>query len=280
MTMPSMPSVSSPTISPPSAPVIRQNESTPSKKGDAESKKSESAKTDAAAQSKTLTASSLINLNSLIAGGSLSSLNEDNNTNSMNSLLSLSNLITGKSDINDIISNSQTGTLTSSASSNTSLIILNQILEQLSQLNEELEQLKKENSTLSQTEQTQLHSEKTESRIKLLRFSVNGYSVLDTCKTIYFSTPDRDGSFLCTADREYYADGILRKETFYMLFTSIGNNVYNTAVKVVQDYLHEYSFVYQLAQKENLQAVRTGNLMSLIIDEKNWKMDFLIDLYR
>lgn len=272
-----MPSVSSPSITSPSSPVIKKNESsqTPVKE---ETKTTSPTETGL---SKTLTASSLSSINSLISGGSLSSLLEDEaNTDSMSSLLSISNLITGKTDINSLLKQDSSSSASHSDSASSSLL-LKQILAQLSSLNEELALIKKENTQLSQqlahNEEIKTFAQ-TENPAKILRFSVNGYSVLDTCKTIYFSIPDEDGSFLCTADREYYADGNTRKETFYMLFTRTGKNSYDAAVSVIQDYLNEFSFVYQLSQKKSISAQRTGNLVSIIIDEPVWKLDLLITL--
>jgi TolA-binding protein len=273
-----MPSISSPSITSPSSPVIKKNESsqTPVKE---ETKTTSPTETGL---SKTLTASSLSSINSLISGGSLSSLLENEaTTDSMSSLLSISNLITGKTDINSLLKQNTTSSALSLTESTPSSILLNQIVKQLSSLNEELELIKKENSQLSQQISDNEGKQTIPQEVntgRLLRFSVNGYSVLDTCKTIYFSTPDEDGSFLCTADREYYADGVTRKETFYMLFTRTGKNSYDAAVSVIQDYLNEFSFVYQLSQKKSISAQRTGNLVSIIIDEPVWKLDLLITL--
>lgn len=279
MSMPSMPSVSSPSITSPSAPVLKRNESTQTSAKDEKKKDSE----DGEDLSKALTASSLSSINSLISNGTLSSLAEDeSNADNMSSLLSISNLISGKTDINSLLKQNTSSSALSLAESTPSSILLNQIVKQLSSLNEELELIKKkENSQLSQQISVNEEKRTVPQEVKtgrLLRFSVNGYSVLDTCKTIYFSTPDEDGSFLCTADREYYADGVTRKETFYMLFTRSGKNSYDASVSVIQDYLNEYSFVYQLSQRTSITAVKTGSLISITIDEPVWKLDFLISL--
>lgn len=287
ISMPSMPSVSAPSITSPSRPQITNTGNTQSDKNTTSSKTSE-----AESLSTALTASSLSSINSLLSDGTLSSLiGEETGSTSLTSLLSLSSLVSGKTDINSLLDQTASGTAASAAGSGTSLIVLNKILEQLTKINGELELLKKENTALSEKLASSSSSaafiDKTNSvsdnpdatkESLLLRFTVNGYNVLETCKTLYFSTPDKDGSFLCTGDREYTANGTLRKETFYMLFTSSGKNTYEVAVRVLQDYLNEYSFVYQLAMKENLQAVKKGNLIYLIVDETLWKLDFLISL--
>lgn len=117
---------------------------------------------------------------------------------------------------------------------------------------------------------------------KILRFSVNGYNILNTCRKIYISTEDENNSMLITGDRRYLSDGKIRSETFYIYFkpqsysSSLSN--YSYAVKVNQDYLNEYSFLYQMSKKENLTVSRTGNLLAVSSSDLNWQLDFLIDI--
>ena len=123
-------------------------------------------------------------------------------------------------------------------------------------------------------------AEKASSRI--LRFSVNNYDILKTCGKIYISDIQHDGSFLVTGDRRYMSDGKHRTETFHMLFkNSSGEHSavnYNAATSVTQDYLNEYSFLYQLSKRPQLSAVRTGNLVTMRTNDQDWKMELLIDL--
>lgn len=256
--MPSMPSISAPSITSPSAPILQTSENTT---------KTETAETRTNTLSNNVTAASLLNLTSLDTDGSLSSLlQDDSDSSSLNDLLSLSNIISGNTDINSLLS-STTQSSTNTQASSTAL--LNTILEKLSVLTEQIEQLKKETPVSS--ERSALSIPET----NLLRFSVNGYNVLATCTAIFFSTPDEDGSFLCTGDREYMANGIKRKETFYMLFSTSGNNTFDVAVNVMQDYLNEYSFLYQLSKREHISAVKNSNMVSIIIDDPLWKLNFL-----
>ena len=44
------------------------------------------------------------------------------------------------------------------------------------------------------------------------------------------------------------------------------------------DYENQYSYLYQLAQKNALSADRTGNLVTLRINDGVWKMDLLLSL--
>lgn len=124
--------------------------------------------------------------------------------------------------------------------------------------------------------------QKATRRSHMLRFMINGYNVLQTCRTIYISDMQEDGSFLVTGDRKYMSDGKARTETFHLLFkaqekdTSAGS--YSSAAQVTQDSLNPNSFLYQLSQKKNLTASRTGSLVSMRTDEKDWKLELLIDL--
>lgn len=119
-------------------------------------------------------------------------------------------------------------------------------------------------------------------RPRILRFTVNGYSILGTCRSVYISQIQSNGSFLVTGDRKYTSDGKYRTETFHMLFNPNearnGVSSYTTATAVSQDYLNEYSFLYQLSQRGPLTAQRTGNLVTLRTTDSNWKLEFLLDL--
>lgn len=123
-------------------------------------------------------------------------------------------------------------------------------------------------------------AEKASSRI--LRFSVNDYDILKTCGKIYISDIQHDGSFLVTGDRRYLSDGKQRKETFHMLFkNSMGENSatrYTAAASVTQDYLNEFSFLYQLSNRKDMSALRTGNLVTMRTADPDWKLELLIDL--
>ncbi|MBQ1833620.1 MAG: hypothetical protein II114_07620 [Treponema sp.] len=117
---------------------------------------------------------------------------------------------------------------------------------------------------------------------RLLRFKVNGYDVLRTCRTVFISDVQEDGTFLVTGDRRYQSDGATRTETFHLLFKADskpnGVKSYNAAAAVTQDYLNENSFLYQMSQREDMQATRTGNLITLRTTDPLWKLELLIDL--
>ena len=117
---------------------------------------------------------------------------------------------------------------------------------------------------------------------KILRFIVNGYDLLSTCKKIYFSEIETDGTFLLTGDRKYMSENQPRSETFYFYFVVKGSEngitKYVVTPAVSQDYENPYSFLYQLTQKSELLADRTGNLLTLRVNENGWKLDLLISL--
>ncbi len=120
------------------------------------------------------------------------------------------------------------------------------------------------------------------SRSRLLRFAVNGYNVLRTCRTVYISDVQDDGSFLVTGDRRYMSDGQARNETFHILFktkqdTSLLKE-YDAATAVTQDSYNPNSFVYQLSKRKNMMASRTGNLVSMRTEDPDWRLELLIDL--
>ncbi|MBP3771675.1 MAG: hypothetical protein J6I53_03150 [Treponema sp.] len=129
-----------------------------------------------------------------------------------------------------------------------------------------------------------IFSNVTKKEPKILRFSVNGYDILATCKKIYFSDLETDGTFLLTGDRKYMSENKVRNETFYFYFraegTENGITKYLVTPAVSQDWENQYSYLYQLTQKNTLTADRTGNLVTLRASDGTWKMDMLLSLDR
>lgn len=165
-------------------------------------------------------------------------------------------------------------------------VLLSRILERLNELKNEQkdtasEKKTKDSDSSAQNSFSYAQNDKSQ-RPAILRFIINGYNVLDTCRTIYFSKKEIDGSFLLTGDRKYLSNNAVREETFYLLFKADGNSGsskgYNVQPAVVQDYQNEYSLVYQLAQKNNLRAAKTGNLVSLRSTSSDWNLDLLLDI--
>lgn len=139
-----------------------------------------------------------------------------------------------------------------------------------------------EKSVKKDLEQSKEFYSSENGRPTIIRFTINGYNILGTCKTVYFSNKENDGSFLLTADRKYISENKLREETFYLLFRSNGNGGsaagYNVEPAIIQDYENTYSFIYQMAQRKDLKATKTGNLVSLRYSSTNWNMDLLLDI--
>lgn len=154
----------------------------------------------------------------------------------------------------------------------------------LGQILSELAELKRQNSAVVANTQTSDApvSRTSASQPAILRFIANGYDVLASCRTIYFSDIEADGSFLLTGDRRYISSGQARNETFYLLFKMAGSSGFSTQYTVepavVQDYENTFSFVYQLAQRKDLTATKTGNLVTMRIVEPEYNMDLLIDI--
>ena len=139
----------------------------------------------------------------------------------------------------------------------------------------------KEEVAITTSNATEVSTKSTTKPSHLIRFSVNGYDVLRTCRTIYISDVQQDGTFLVTGDRKYQSDGQTRAETFHLLFKvtqNAGADTYKAAAAVTQDTFNEYSFLYQMSQRDDLKATRTGNLVSMRTTDPSWKLELLIDL--
>ena len=144
----------------------------------------------------------------------------------------------------------------------------------------ELDNVKKQNAEAVKSNEEQPLA--SSARPGILRFIVNGYDVLSSCRAVYFSDVGEDGTFLLTGDRTYTANGQKRMETFYLLFRPAGaagfSAQYKVECSVVQDYTNAHSFMYRLASLGNLTAVKTGNLVSMRTSDPNCRADLLIDI--
>ena len=143
----------------------------------------------------------------------------------------------------------------------------------------ELAEVKKQNADAVKSDEEEPQSNPAPG---ILRFIVNGYDILASCRTVYFSDVGEDGTFLLTGDRAYTANGQKRTETFYILFRPAGGAgfsvQYKTEIAVVQDYTNAHSFMYRLASLGDLTATKTGNLVSLRTSDPNCRADLLIDI--
>ena len=161
---------------------------------------------------------------------------------------------------------------------------LKQILSELTELKNQMAATNGESVTKSseKKDNADVFTNVTKKEPKILRFNVNGYDILATCKKVYFSEIETDGTFLLTGDRKYMSENKVRTETFYFYFRAKANEngiiKYAVTPAVSQDYENEYSYLYQLTKKTDLTADRTGNLVTLRVSDGGWKMDMLLSL--
>ena len=202
----------------------------------------------------------LISDNSTLTASDISNLSDYGLFTDVNSLLGSSSSIAGNASTN---------------------ILLQEILKQLNSLK------KSEESASNRQREVNLNNQKDNENFKdrnpsVLRFKINDYDVKESLMEVFLSSPSEDGSFLLTADRKYMANGKTRTETFYLLFTPGKNggskSSYDVLATISQDYLNENSFIYKLCKKQNLTAQKTGNLVVLKLNDKDLKVDLLIDI--
>ena len=200
-----------------------------------------------------------------------------------------------------LLGNLKSSSLYSSQSSSTTTALLQQILSELADLKKQVAAtqaaLKSQNIITTAEDSSSAaedsaagasaNIERTENTVprsaaSLLRFTVNGYSLISTCRTLYVSDQQPDGSFLVTGDRRYISNGAFFNETFYFLFrpsgAKNGTETYNVAVSVAQGTPNPYSYVYRLSERQGLTASRTGNLVTLTDSAEKWRVDLLLDI--
>lgn len=208
--------------------------------------------------------------NPLVTSSTLSSLND-----STLSALDVSTLY--NSGLFDSIS-SLLGTGTTSSVDNTSTNIL------LQQILISLNELKSQNGVQSsQNAQTvQNTSDFQKRQPSILRFKINGNSIVDSFKTVFFSESEADGTFLLTADRVYYVNQRAMKETIYLLFKTKRNNgsttIYTVVPTLMQDSPNQNSFLYRMCEQIDIEAQKTGNLVAVHMSKDQFSLDILLDL--
>ncbi len=212
----------------------------------------------------------------LLTAGDLSNLSGLGLFGTVSNLLSKSNSANSKSGTNLYQNPAGENFLVNQNSSDSK--ILEQILAELSGLKSDNSQ----NGAL-RSENIDGFSNSVKTEPKILRFNVNGYDILSSCKKIYFSEQESDGTFLLTGDRKLFSANKSQSETFYFFFNSKGSDggitKYKVTPAVSQDKKNTYSFLYRLTQKNELEAERTGNLVTLRANDGNgWKMDLLISM--
>ena len=228
-------------------------------------------------------------LNSIATTGaqSLNMLTADDisSMNNLGILSSLSGLMgRGQSNLQSQLLSQNTVTA-STVDSATLKQILSELTELKKQINVDSSVHKKDESSIALSDKSagkDGFSNKSTKEPKILRFVVNGYDMLPTCTKVYFSDFEADGTFLLTGDRKYLSENKVRSETFYFYFHARENKngitTYMVTPAVSQDYENQYSYLYQLTQKSEMSAERTGNLMTVRASEADWKLDMLLSL--
>ena len=113
---------------------------------------------------------------------------------------------------------------------------------------------------------------------KILRFISGSYNILAGCTAVFISKPEADGSFLLTGDRTYRTGGGTFGETFYMLFKSRADGMFNVAVSVNQHTENPQSVLKSLEKCPVLTAAKTGNLVTMRTQTPNGTIDLLLDI--
>lgn len=161
-----------------------------------------------------------------------------------------------------------------SLSGSTDTMLLEQILKELNDVKEKVGQVS--------IQQASSQPAAAASNPKILRFVINGFDINSSCRKVFFSSQESDGSFLLTADRKYMADSEPRSETFYLLFRAKGNSSgvtqYTVTPEILQDKPNSTSMVYKLCAVKNLTATRTGNMVKMTGNLPDLKLDLLLSL--
>ena len=278
-TMPSMPTISSPSVK--TKPTVQNNKQTSNTKSN-ESVNSQN-------QNPSVSAASLLQMSSSNPLGSITDLNSI-----------LSNLSTEKTTEADLSSLSTLSSTLLNSSSLTSTnnpvatnTILTQILQRLEQLQAQVDKINSQpqqvsekklqnknevqtNTTQQQISENKITDEKNNQN-KILRFKINNYDLTKSFTTLFFSEPEKDGSFLLTGDRVYNLYGKQMSETFYMLFKNENGNNFEVAVALNQNDENQNSFLYKFAKDSPYKSQRTGNLFFINSNKNDLKIDILIE---
>ena len=246
----SVPSVSAPTLSAPalSAPAFNAGAGTAQKQPQSNEQKKAQNSSAAAASGKTvspsLSAADISMLSNLFGSGNPLSLNALGGNTAAANAASLS------------------------ASQGETAALLQAVLEKLDTLQKTVEQKSAAPSSP--------HDAANGGRI--LRFISGSYNILAGCTAVFISKPEADGSFLLTGDRTYRTGGGTFGETFYMLFKSRADGMFNVAVSVNQHTGNPQSVLKNLEKCPVLTAAKTGNLVTMRTQTPNGTIDLLLDI--
>ncbi|MBO5100645.1 MAG: hypothetical protein J6B63_04980 [Treponema sp.] len=203
------------------------------------------------------------------------------NYNSINQIKSLSSNVSNFLTANDISTLNNLGMFgnisslieqnqPSISNSITDKSLLNKILQELSDLKE------------SVNSQSSIKSDNNENSSSILRFTINGNNILPTCKEIFFSNQESDGTFLLTGDRKYSENNKTFSETFYFLFKAKGSKnsslEYSVTPILNQTSNNSSSPLAILASQKDLTATKIGNLVTFKISNNKINLDLLLSI--
>ncbi len=207
-------------------------------------------------------------LNSSLTAGDISTLD------SLGMIGSFSNIL-GNSSLSKLAG---TAAGTGLSPSNTENALLQKILTELDELKKNVNSNSASTAAGNPSEQNRNVS----AGPQILRFMLNGKDMTSFCKTVYFSKPESDGSFLMTGDLSYNVNNRLRTETFYLLFHAKGTKnsctCYTVTPSLSQSTQDTSTYLYSFCHSDNLSASKTGNLVTLKSNTQNLAADLLISL--
>ena len=206
-----------------------------------------------------LSAADISTLSSLLGSGNLFSMQ------GLGGMLSIPDTISGQLNAADLYGQNQTA------------VLLQAVIEKLDALQKTVDLQNSAGTGHSGTD-TKTVQEKSERAGHILRFIAGNCNILPSCTAVFISQPEADGSFLLTADRKYRIADKIYGETFYMLFKAAGAGTFNVAFSLSQQPENQASALYGLTQIPFLQAVRTGNLVTMRVLTEKTQIDLLLDI--
>lgn len=236
---------------------------------------SESARTEEAGQKKSAD-SSIGNNSSLSLASQYADATHLSNILTASDLTSLDNMgMLGS--FSGLLGSAKTNSFNNTADT----VLLEKILSELNELKTNLNAIKN-NGSVQNSSPAKNTEDAQKKEPSILRFNVNGYNLLSTCRTIYFSKPESDGSFLLTGDRKYTTSGKQYSETFHLLFKANGTNsgsiTYNVIPALSQPSENKASSLYKICNSKFLTASRTGNLVSMRSTVDGTSIDLLLGI--
>lgn len=164
---------------------------------------------------------------------------------------------------------------------NQTAVLLQAVIEKLDALQKTVDLQNSAKGSVAETDTVQAGKQDKQGG-RILRFVAGNYNILPSCTAVFISQPEADGSFLLTGDRKYRSEnsaaGKIYGETFYFLFKAAGGGTFNAAFSLSQQPENPDSPLYALTRASFLQAVRTGNLVTMRVLAENVQTDLLLDI--